>query len=96
MEARTLETCPKKDAVGAIRSQIWNRCGGACEWCGKRIKESGPLFSRMNMHEVIPKGSGGEVSLTNSVGICYTCHFEDDRAHGLRRPQFTKNIDLEE
>ena len=83
-------TCPKFDAVGAIRKQIWQRCAGNCEWCGKRITENGPLVARMNMHEAIPKGSGGEVSLTNSVGICYDCHFNSPKAHGDRKPQWSK------
>jgi hypothetical protein len=96
LAAGTLFTCPKFDAVGLIRKQIWQRCGGACEWCGKRITETGLLWKRGHMHEQIPKGNGGEISLDNSVMICYTCHFEDDRAHGQRRPQFTKSIYLEE
>lgn len=89
MLAGTLETCPKKDAVGAIRSQIWKRCGGRCEWCGKPVTESGPLWKRMHMHEQIPKGSGGEVSLDNCHGLCQNCHEHDPRAHGNRRPQFS-------
>ena len=86
MEAGSLETCPKKDAVGEIRHQIYERCGGRCEWCGKRIPESGPLTVRMHMHERVPKGNGGEVSLANGLGLCYDCHIND--AHGDRRPQF--------
>ena len=93
LEARTLETCPKRDAISAIRSQIWNRCAGNCEWCGKRITENGPLVARMNMHEKIPKGSGGEVSLTNSVGICYDCHFNSPKAHGDRKPQWSEELE---
>jgi hypothetical protein len=96
MAAGTLETCPKKDAVGAIRSTIWKRCGGRCEWCGKPVTESGSRFRRMNMHEQVPKGSGGEVSLTNSVGICYDCHFNSPEAHGDRKPQFISGKFLEE
>jgi len=93
MEAGTLETCPKKDAVGAIRSQIWKRCGGACEWCGKRITETGPLWKRMHMHEKIPKGSGGEVSLDNGAALCQNCHENSPEAHGDRKPQWTKELE---
>lgn len=82
-----LFTCPKLDAIGAIRKQIWARCGGRCEDCGKPVTESGSLYKRMHMHEVIPKGSGGEVSLTNCCGLCYHCHI--NVAHGDRRPQFS-------
>lgn len=80
---------PKFDAVGAIRKQIWKRCAGRCEWCGKPVTESGSLQRRMNMHEVIPKGNGGQVALDNSVGICYDCHFNDPAAHGNRKPQWS-------
>jgi hypothetical protein len=89
MAAETLETCPKRDAISAIRAEIWKRGGGRCEWCGKPVTESGPLHKRMHMHEVIPKGNGGQVALDNSAGICYDCHFGDPRAHGNRRPQFS-------
>jgi 5-methylcytosine-specific restriction endonuclease McrA len=88
----TLETCPKKDAVGAIRSAIWKRCGGRCEWCGTPVTEAGPLWKRGHMHEQVAKGNGGEVSLDNSVMICYDCHFGDN-GHGNRRPQFTKSFE---
>ncbi len=93
LEARTLETCPKKDAVGAIRKQIWQRCAGNCEWCGKRITENGPLWKRMHMHEKIPKGSGGEVSLDNCVGLCQNDHENNPEAHGDRKPQWTKELE---
>ena len=80
---------PKFDAVGAIRKQIWQRCGGRCEWCGKPVTESGPLWRRMHMHEKIPKGSGGEVSLDNGVGLCQNCHEHSPEAHGNRKPQWS-------
>ena len=92
MESETLETCPKKDAVGAIRKQIGERCAGKCEWCGKRITETGPLWQRMHMHEQVPKGSGGEVSLANSVGICQKCHF-GPQGHADRSPKFSKTFE---
>lgn len=91
MAAGTLQTCPKKDAVGAIRGQIWKRCAGRCEWCGSPVTESGPLWKRGHMHEKVFKGKGGgkgEVSLDNSVIICYHCHFDDPDAHGNRKPQW--------
>ena len=85
---------PRYDAEGAIRHQVYERCGGKCEWCGRRIPESGPLRVRMHRHEVIPKGNGGEVSMANCVGICYDCHING--AHANRRPQFSKGKTFEE
>lgn len=96
LAAGTLETCPKLDAVGAIRKQVWDRCGGRCEWCGSPVTQSGSLYKRMHAHEQVPKGSGGEVSLTNTVGICYDCHFNRPEAHGNRRPQFSSGQTFEE
>jgi hypothetical protein len=93
VESGTAETCPKRDAVGAIRSQIWKRCDGRCEWCGKPVTETGPLWRRMHCHEKLPKGSGGEVSIENCVGICQSCHFDNPAAHGNRRPQFSKSLE---
>ena len=88
-----LFTCPKKDAVSEIRKQIWQRCAGNCEWCRKRIIQDGPLKQKMHMHEKILKGSGGEVSLDNSCGICENCHANSPEAHGDRKPQWTKELE---
>ena len=99
MAAGTLQTCPKKDAVGEIRGKIWKRCAGRCEWCGSPVTESGSLRRRMHQHEKVFKGKGGgsgEVSLDNCVGICYDCHFNDPAAHGDRRPQFSGKLFAEE
>jgi HNH endonuclease len=89
--AGTAITCPKFDAVGAIRKQIWARCGGRCEDCGRPVTETGSLYRRGHMHEVLPKGNGGEVSLDNCRFLCYNCHI--NVAHGNRRPQFTKTFE---
>lgn len=67
-------------AVEEIRKQIWDRTDGECEWCGSFITEA------FHMHEVIPRGEGGNISLENSVGICASCHLND--AHGDRKPRF--------
>ncbi len=60
-------------AVGYIRSQVIDRAkrNGIvfCEFCGDRINE----FIG-EMHEVLPKGNGGEVSLDNCRFLCNGCH----------------------
>ena len=73
---------PKYDAVKNIRDQIWDRCKGECEWCSKIISKDS-----MHMHEKIHRGQGGEISLENSCGICYECHF-GPLGHGNRAPRF--------
>lgn len=103
MSAGTLQTCPKKDAIGEVRKQIWERCNGRCEWCGRAVAENGPLWLRMHMHEGIPKGkaitesgSPGEVSIWNSVGICQRCHEDSPQAHGNRKPRWSDTKWMEE
>ena len=87
MAAGTLETCSKKDAVGSIWEQLWIRAAGKCEYgCGRTITRTG--WNKAEMHEEVPRGNGGEISLSNSKMICRTCHRTSDRAHGDRRPQW--------
>lgn len=69
-------------AVKDVRDQIWDRCEGECEWCAKRITKD-----QFHMHEQMTRGEGGEISLENSVGICYDCHF-GPQGHGDRQPRF--------
>lgn len=79
-------------AVGQIRRQVFARAGctphqaGNCEWCGSSIFWSSGSYNSGEMHEVVPKGRGGEVSIANSVAICRNCHtVSPDSAHGNRR-----------
>jgi 5-methylcytosine-specific restriction endonuclease McrA len=75
-------------AVGQIRQQVFERCSveGSSDWhecerCGRTI-----TWETMEMHETLPKGSGGEVSLENCEALCHQCHQgAEDSAHGNRR-----------
>ena len=71
----------RSDAVGAIRKKIWERCKGYCEKCGDLITNE-----QMHMHEQVPRGECGEISLDNSIALCYNCHINGE--HGDRRPKF--------
>ena len=80
----------RKCAVECIRSAVIKRATRGklihCELCGNIITE----FTG-EMHEVIPKGMGGEVSVDNSHFICNRCHTKDaDSEHGDRRFQSSK------
>jgi hypothetical protein len=77
-----IQIMPYRQAVSTIRLQIWNRTKGECEWCSKPISEQS-----MHMHEMVSRGDGGEISLVNSVGICYDCHF-GPAGHGNRVTRF--------
>lgn len=73
----------KSEAVGSIREQVFYRAKRGniimCEFCGNTITET-----TGHMHEVIPKGQGGMVSLDNCVAICADCHIGKDGEHGDR------------
>lgn len=80
----------RKEAVMLIRLQVVARAirekRVLCEFCGEVITSI-----TGEMHEVVPKGKGGEVSLDNSRLICNTCHTgAADSEHGDRRFQSSK------
>jgi 5-methylcytosine-specific restriction endonuclease McrA len=60
---------PKGDAVRAIRQKAVDRAKGECEFCGCRV-----VWQRGDLHEVVFRSQGGEVSVANSVYICAKCH----------------------
>jgi len=73
----------RKDAVDAIRRQVYEKSGGRCRDCGAVIGWD------FHMHEIVPRGNRGEISTTNSAAICAACHIlRDGSAHGNRKPQF--------
>ena len=86
VEGKKVELFDRSVAVSVIRDIIWDRTGGDCTWCGNPITKAS-----LHMHEVLPRGEGGEISLDNSVGICADCHIGPQGAHGNRRPRFGEN-----
>lgn len=82
---------PHGFAVGIIRRQVFQRAGctriqpGCCEECGATIIWEAGSYNSGEMHEVISKGKGGEVSVDNSKAICRACHTGPNGAHGNRR-----------
>ena len=75
----------RREAVKLIREQVVARATEGrltkCEFCGKIITEN-----TGHMHEVVPKGAGGNVGLDNSRLICPECHvLAKDSEHGNRR-----------
>lgn len=85
---------PRSEAVGIIRHAIWLRCREACEYCGRTISENS-WPNKMHMHEEVPKGKGGEVSLANGRGICAFCHENDPRGHADRKLQWSGGISID-
>jgi hypothetical protein len=75
-------------AVGSIREQVRRGANDCCERCGKVLTEV-----TGEMHETLPKGNGGEVSLANCEWLCHRCHQGDkDSAHGNRRTRFGEGV----
>lgn len=73
----------RKVAVEEIRRTVCKRATDEnnithCEDCGKRIS-----WYDGHMHERIPKGSGGEVSVINGSFLCPNCHLNVE--HGNRK-----------
>lgn len=78
-----LSVMPRVDAVRQIRWQLYIN-DPHCRWCGEGVSWEG-----CQMHEVIPRSNGGEISLENSIILCYDCHQgRKDSAHGNRKLQF--------
>ncbi len=84
LDPEVLRQMARSVAVNYIRLQIIARAIRnkkiLCEYCGSILtSETG------HMHEKIPKGKGGEVSLDNCVFICPRCHIGSDGEHGDRK-----------
>ena len=73
---------PRRYAVANIRHQLFLRSGGQCENCDANLTEKSG-----HMHERVWRGQGGDISLENSIFICFKCH---GFAHRERAPQFTR------
>lgn len=74
----------KRLAVASIRSQVVERAKRKnlilCEFCGTPLTEE-----TGQMHEVVSRGDGGEISLDNSRFICSECHIGKTGEHGDRQ-----------
>ena len=79
----------KSEAVKKIRDQVFERSGGECEFCGKKInKATGHLHETLARGKRDKDGKYGEISMDNSVFICYSCHIlgeHGDRVWGGRQ-----------
>ena len=82
----------RASAVKQIRVQVHDRSFNEdaghteCERCGRQIS-----WLTFEMHETIPKGKGGEVSLDNCEALCHNCHTAGpDAAHADRKWQTAK------
>jgi 5-methylcytosine-specific restriction endonuclease McrA len=85
----------KVDAERTIKKQLWDLAKGKCTWCSKDVPlTGGGLYNNSHIHEQDPRGKGGEVSMENSIILCYDCHM--NVAHGNRKLQFGIRQDVVE
>lgn len=70
-----------RDQKQQIRLEIFGRQGGRCLDCDKLL-----TLPQMHCHEKIFRSKGGEMSLENSIGLCFDCHING--RHGNRRTRF--------
>ena len=75
---------PRWIAVHDVREQVFARAENTCDFCGATI-----TVKTGEMHELISRSKGGEISLMNSRALCSDCHRNDKvLAHGKRKPQW--------
>lgn len=76
---------PKGEAAEQIRRQVFETSRGECRNCSAVIR-----WENFHMHEVQPRGKGGEMSTYNSVALCAGCHIGKKGEHGNRYPKWSK------
>ena len=47
------------------KEELWDRCGGRCEFCGKRAVDA---------HHIKYRSHGGNNLLKNLIALCRSCH----------------------
>ena len=75
---------PRKDAVFAIRTRVFQKSDNHCKDCGNIITWN------FHMHEETPRGKGGNISIWNSIALCANCHLNFE--HGNRRLRFNEPL----
>ena len=75
----------RAEAVLGIRNRIFDRSEGNCELCAVPV-----TWDTGHMHEKLPRGKGGEISLENSIFICSNCHRVQ---HKARNPRWKKKTE---
>jgi hypothetical protein len=66
---------PADPVWSAVRSVVWERCGGRCERCGTALNRAG-----WQCHHRKFRSRGGRHSVSNAVALCSACHTGSSRA----------------
>jgi 5-methylcytosine-specific restriction endonuclease McrA len=71
--------------TGEIRDAIWKRQDGLCIRCGDIVTKK-----TAHLHEQKSRGRGGEISLENSIILCFNCHLGARGVHPEKQIKWTK------
>jgi 5-methylcytosine-specific restriction endonuclease McrA len=92
-DSSVIREMPRSAAVETIRRQVFEKYDYRCKDCGKFLVWERGQWNSGEMHEEVPRGKGGEISVTNSVLLCRGCHTQnEDSAHGNRRLHFGEHV----
>lgn len=86
-ENHEMRLMDESEAKSSIRRAIYHRQKGRCLDCGKILTEK-----QIHMHERLARGKfdenglSGNISLDNSVGLCFNSHINIE--HGDRKPRW--------
>lgn len=71
-----LHTMPKmqKRGVKFSRTNIYQRDGYCCQYCGKKFS-----FAQLSFDHVVPKSAGGRTVFENIVAACRKCNSKKDK-----------------
>ncbi len=48
-----------------VRREVWERCHGRCEYCGKKA---------VDPHHIVPRSQNGSNEKENLIALCRKCH----------------------
>lgn len=69
-----------------IRQRVFNRDGGRCVDCGRRVILERGHWNSMHLMHLKSKGSGGDWSMENLATGCLYCHAKNHNAGGKPVP----------
>lgn len=78
----------------SIRTRVLERDGRECRFCGMSEDEHIDENSRsLDVHHIIPKGDGGEDSMSNLAALCRQCHRTIENLHGQAMGEMAEKRD---
>lgn len=69
----------RQNSQSRLKEDVRARAGYKCQICGISQAEYGRA---LDVHRIIPDGSGGEYAVSNARALCRRCHTISDRRSG--------------